>query len=58
MIRNKNYRQSTSGISGRAALSQKKYCEQENLSYWSFWAWYYKKDSEAADNKFIKIDQF
>ncbi len=42
----------------QSGLSQKKYCEQENLSYWSFRTWYYKRDPEAAENKFIKVINF
>jgi len=42
----------------QSGLSQKRYCEQENLSYWSFRTWYYKRDPEAAENKFIKVINF
>jgi len=39
----------------RSGLSQKKYCEQENLSYWSFRTWYYKTPAEKQVSKFIKL---
>lgn len=42
----------------QSGLSQKKYCEHENLSYWSFRRWYYKRDPEAAETKFIKVINF
>lgn len=40
----------------KSGLSQKKYCEQENLSYWSFRTWYYKTSPEKPETKFIKLD--
>jgi hypothetical protein len=39
-----------------SSLSQKKYCEQENLSYWSFRTWYYKAKPEIPGKKFIKLE--
>jgi len=42
----------------RSGLSQKKYCEQENLSYWSFRTWYYKRNPESAESKFIRVINF
>jgi hypothetical protein len=42
----------------QSGLSQKKYCEQENLSYWSFRTWYYKTSPEAAETKFIRVNSF
>ena len=39
-------------------MSQKKYCEQENLSYWSFRTWYYKTSQETAETKFIRVNSF
>lgn len=39
-----------------SGLSQKKYCEQENLSYWSFRTWYYKTPHEKPETKFIRLD--
>ena len=42
----------------KSGLSQKKYCEQENLSYWSFRTWYYKTSPETAETKFIRVNSF
>ena len=39
-----------------SGLSQKKYCERENLSYWSFRTWYYKAKPEIPENRFIKVE--
>lgn len=39
-----------------SGLSQKKYCEQENISYWSFRTWYYKTKPEIPVKKFIKVE--
>ena len=39
-----------------SGLSQKKYCEQESLSYWSFRTWYYKTPPEKQGTKFIRLD--
>jgi len=38
-----------------SGLSQKKYCEQEKLSYWSFRTWYYKAKPEVTGTKFIRL---
>ena len=38
-----------------SGLSQKKYCEQENLSYWSFRTWYYKNKSIKSEGGFIRV---
>lgn len=38
-----------------SGLSQKKYCEQKNISYWSFRTWYYKTPPEITETKFIKL---
>ena len=40
----------------KSGLSQKKYCEQENLSYWNFRTWYYKTLPEKTETKFIKLE--
>jgi len=42
----------------KSGLSHKKYCEHEQLSYWSFRTWYYKSKSEAAETKFIKVNSY
>lgn len=39
-----------------SGLSQKKYCEQEKISYWSFRTWYYKIKSELTETKFIRMN--
>lgn len=41
-----------------SGLSHKKYCEHEQLSYWSFRTWYYKTKPEAAETKFIRVNSF
>lgn len=38
-----------------SGLSQKKYCEQKNISYWSFRTWYYKTPPEITETKFIRL---
>lgn len=40
----------------KSGLSQKQYCERENLSYWSFRTWYYKTPHEKPETKFIRLD--
>ena len=40
----------------RSGLSQKKYCEQENVSFWNFKSWYYKIRSVKHDNAFVRIN--
>lgn len=42
----------------KSGLSQKKYCEQKNLSYWSFRTWYYKIIPEASESRFIRVNSF
>lgn len=42
----------------KSELSHKKYCEHEQLSYWSFRTWYYKSKPEAAETKFIKVNSY
>jgi hypothetical protein len=42
----------------QSGLSQKKYCEQKNLSYWSFRTWFYKTNPESAETKFIRVNNF
>lgn len=39
-----------------SGLSQKKYCEQESISYWSFRTWYYKTEPEISGKNFIKVE--
>jgi hypothetical protein len=40
---------------GKSGLSQKKYCEQKKLSYWSFRTWYYKNRPAKTEGKFIRV---
>jgi hypothetical protein len=39
-----------------SGLSQKKYCEQKNISYWSFRTWYYKTQPDKMETKFIRLE--
>jgi hypothetical protein len=37
-----------------SGLSRKKYCERENLSYWTFREWYRRIENENQE-KFVKL---
>jgi len=40
----------------KSGLSQKKYCEQKDLSYWSFRTWHDKTRSVKSESKFIRLN--
>jgi len=39
-----------------SGLSQKKFCENAKISYWSFRTWYYKTKSKINETKFIRLN--
>jgi len=39
----------------KSGLSQKEYCRQENISYWSFNSWKRKLEKSKPKNKIIEI---
>jgi hypothetical protein len=38
-----------------SGLSQKEFCENAKISYWSFRTWYYKNKSIKAEGGFIRV---